>query len=119
MSAGMKIDLEIKNIDGRDWVSLLAYQELETAKKGLDEDIAQLRKNGAVTDVQAGENKRIHEANIDMKNVIDKIAIFLREQYADEIAMGQHNAFGSIADAVIFYLGKERMAAKAAARAIR
>lgn len=109
MSAGMKIDLEVKFFDGRDWVSLVAYNELKIRLVEADKDIRELRSNNALTDVQVEENKKIHQENIDYKNTMDKIALFLREHYQKEINLGQHAGFKDLADCVVFYLGKERV----------
>jgi hypothetical protein len=114
ITGGLRVELDVLNHEGREWVSKIAYDELLGAKKALDADIAQLRKNGALTDVEKAENKRNQDAVIEMKAWIDEIAVFIRTHYAKEIELGQHAAFKSLADAVKFYMGRERQMTAAA-----
>jgi hypothetical protein len=105
---GGRIELNVREFEGREWVSFAAYEELQGQLNVLNEDLKQLRKNGAVLDSELAENRRINQDNITMKKDADKIAIFIRENYAREVSLGQHTAFGSLADCVIYYMGRER-----------
>lgn len=112
---GPRMDLEIKLFEGRDWVSLTAYTELKAQLPGLSDEIRQLRKNHALTDGEVDYHKRINNEHLEMKATIDEIAEFIRAHYRDEISLGQHGAFKTLADCVKFYMGRERILSKKAA----
>lgn len=95
-----------------DYVTLTAYNELKKDLDAANHDIRQLRKNGAVLDSQVAEISTLRREHIDMKDQIDSIAIFLRDQYREEISMGQHNRMKNIADVVLYYMGRERILSK-------
>ncbi len=106
------IELDVREFGGREWVSLVAYEELKNRLVELDRDITQLRKNGHITDTEKEENRRVMQSFLDQKTELDNIAQFIRLHYQKEINLGQHAAFRTLADCVAFYLGKERLYAK-------
>ena len=107
------IQLEITEIGGKEYVTKMAYDELKGQLDAYAKDNREMTKNHHLTDSQMEENKTIYQQNIQYKADVDKIALFLREFYAEEISMGQHNAFGDDwTKAVIYYLGRERQARK-------
>lgn len=116
---GLKIDLEIIEVNGRNMVSLLAYQELQGQLQSLNTDLDQYRRNHALTDAEIAEIAKIREENRSMKMELDELAVFVREHYAQEIALGQHNVFRSLTDCIKYYLGKERQWLEAGENTLR
>ena len=121
----MHVELHIRSlpsldpVDGstngeyEDYVTLTAYEELKKDLLAANADITQLRRNsGALLDAEMGDLTRIRQGFADMKDQLDAIAIFLRENYAEEIKLGQHNAMKNVAQAAIYYMGRERVLRK-------
>lgn len=57
-----------------------------------------------------GVEPELYRALLSMKEQVDAIAVFLRENYAEEIRRGDHNGRG-LAEIVATYLSRERKAA--------
>jgi uncharacterized protein YdcH (DUF465 family) len=105
------IEIEVKHIQGKDWVSKVAYDELLEEFKTLNADVVDLRSNkGAMLSSELEEIRQVRQERLDMKAEIDRIALFIREHYKREIELGQHNNMKTIADVVMFYMGRERRA---------
>ena len=101
--------LRILSLDGEDYVTLTAYEALQSSMKAASDDIRQLTKNHKLLDSEIIEIATLRQDHLHTKDQLDAITIFLRENYAEEIRMGQHNAFGNdLAKAVTYYLGRER-----------
>lgn len=92
----------------REWVTLTAYGELTKELQALRADNQQLRKGRSLLDSEVEEIKKIREENEQRRDELNEITVFVREQYAREIALGRHNNMRSIGDVVIHYLGIER-----------
>ena len=95
-----------------DYVTLAAYDQLKQDLDAANKDIRQLRKNKTLLDSEIDEIARIRREHIDMKDQIDTIAIFLRDQYREEIALGQHGRMKNVADVALYYMGRERILSK-------
>lgn len=112
----MKIELDIQSfetLDGvtRDYVTLRAYESLEGDYTALKKDVTELRSNRALLTSEVEEIAKIraeHRAMMDREN---ELALFLREHYKDEIALGQHGGM-TLVQVVQRYLGRERMYAR-------
>jgi hypothetical protein len=109
------ISLPSDTVEGEftDWVTLTAYEELKKDLIAANHDITQLRRNsGSLLDAEIADLTRIRQGFADMKDQLDSIAIFLRENYQDEIRLGQHNAMKDVASAAVYYMGRERVLRK-------
>lgn len=95
-----------------DYVTLTAYEELRRDLIAANKDIRELRKNGTVLDAEISDQKRVYQGFQDMKEELDSVAVFLRENYQEEIKMGQHGGFKNVSQAAMFYMGKERLLSK-------
>jgi hypothetical protein len=106
-----KVELQIETFVDRQYVSYRAYEELETELEGLRKDVKELRGNKALLDSEVEEIARLRVEHLQMQDDINKLALFLRDHYKNEIALGQHLGV-SLVDVVSRYLGRERMYAK-------
>lgn len=104
--------LIVKHIDGEEFVSKLAYDTLLGEYQATKRDADEMRKNGAMIDPQKEDLTRLRNEHVGMKHELDELALFVREHYEQEIAMGQHANMKGMVDVVKFYLGKERMKKK-------
>lgn len=112
----MHVELRIRSLPSVDepdvtvdYVTLTAYEELKKDLDAANIDIRQLRKNKAVLDSEVEEFKRVNQGFLEQKEELDSMALFIRQNYADEIGMGQHGAFKNIAQCAIYYMGRERI----------
>jgi hypothetical protein len=104
-------ELKTEFFNNTEWVTRLAYDELLEKFNVTAAELRERVKNKALSDAEVADYKTTNAQNITYKEEWDKIALFLREHYKKEIDLGQHKAFGnSLADVVVYYLGKERMA---------
>ena len=102
--------MELEKIwqDDKQWVTLLAYEELKRDLDAANQDIRELRRGKKLLKSEIEEITRIRQERTDMKEREDKLALFLREHYSREISLGQHTGL-DLVDVVIRYLGRERM----------
>lgn len=112
----MNIELDIERLEGsdgttRDYVTRRAYESLEGDYMALKRDVTELRANRALLNSEVEEIATIraqHRAMMDREN---ELALFLREHYKAEIALGQHLGL-TLVQVVQRYLGRERMYAR-------
>jgi hypothetical protein len=99
-------DLEVTELDGRLLVSKLVYEELMSKYRALKFNYDQARANGAMLDSQVEEIARVRKDYGETKEILDKLTVYVREQFAEEIRLGLHMNMRTSVDAAIYYLGK-------------
>lgn len=106
------IQVEIEyNQKGKAMVSKVAYDELLEEFKTLNADLVDLRHNkGALLTSEVQEMGRIRQEHLEMKQQLDYLTVFVRENYRREIDLGQHANMVSVVDVAAFYMGRERVA---------
>jgi hypothetical protein len=107
------IEIQTMLHGGKEWVTKVAYDELLKEFQALNADVVQLRKDdNRLLDSEKAEMLQIRQERLEMKDQLDKLAMFIRDQYRTEIEMGQHGNMRTAVDAALFYMGRERLAAK-------
>lgn len=96
----------------KEYVSLTAYRELEGQLQAASDEVRQLQKGRNLSDAEYEEIGRLRKEWLEMKAEADRIALFIRSNYQQEIELGQHAQMKTAADAALFYMGKERLMAR-------
>lgn len=107
--SGSNKPLIVRSIDNEEWVSKLAYDDLKKEFDDLRREETILRRNGSLSEEEKEEMVKIRREHGELNVEAGRMATFLQTHYKREIDLGQHGAFKSLADAVMFYLGRERM----------
>jgi hypothetical protein len=104
------IEIQTMLHTGKEWVTKLAYDELLKEFQALNADVVQLRKDdNRLLDSEKAEMLQIRQERLEMKDQLDKLAMFIRDQYRVEIEMGQHGNMRTAVDVALFYMGRERI----------
>lgn len=112
----MNIELKVERFDAgdgeREYVTLRAYEDLLGEMGALRRDVIDLRSNqGALLKSEVDEIATVRAQHRNMMDEQNDIALFLREHYKDDIALGQHNGM-TLVQVVTKYLGRERLYAR-------
>jgi len=103
------IEIQTMLHSGKEWVTKLAYDELLKEFQALNNDVFELRRNTGFLDSEIDEMKQIRQERLEMKDQLDKLAMFIRDQYRVEIEMGQHGNMRTAVDVALYYMGRERI----------
>lgn len=109
MTPGLvKLDqLEIyTDVQGRQWVSKVAYDDVRGEYDALLPKYNQVRDNGALLDVEKEEIKTARQNYLTIKGEMDELTLYIRKHFAQEIELGLHNQFKNAVEAACLYLGK-------------
>jgi len=110
----MDQETEVRTIDSQKWVSHLAYQNLQEEYDAVRKEADEMRRNKNMTDVEVEELTRIRTEHGAMRERLNELTVFMRTNYAKEIALGQHNNMKDSVDAAMFYMGRERIISRGA-----
>ncbi len=72
------LKIEVKEMNGKEYVTKLAYDELKGEAVFLLNEHTQLKRNGAISDDEVNEIKRIRQEHLQMKSDQDAITVYLR-----------------------------------------
>lgn len=74
----------------------------------LKERIEQLERQVAALDTARKQATQNYRDYLELNEAMNRLAVFIRNNYAQEIARGEHTNMKTAADVAIYYMGKER-----------